>query len=166
MQREKGKAYERHVARMIRERVPAIASRTHRAIQSRGPDASDVIAPGLWVECQDARDVTPLAKLEQAERDAGKAGSADLRVAVTHVLRARSSQVTLRLSSLLTLCGFEEAVACATVVHEFMSITVTIDLVDFLNLYADSEALEKALARMLADEADIGQRRAEAWEPD
>ena len=151
MQRTKGKVFERRIAALLRQAIPAIAAHTHRSIQSRGPEASDVIAPGLWIECQDARAPTPEAKLLQAERDADAAQSPALRVAVTHLIRARSIEVTMRVPTMLALL----APAFQGPSDLFNMFMVTVDIDTFVALYAQSEVLEIALAEALAGEVKL-----------
>ena len=75
MQREKGKRFERQVAEILRGYFPGAT--VHRSSQADRAFASDVVVEGdapdmaraIWWECQDAREPTPRAKLEQAERD-------------------------------------------------------------------------------------------------
>jgi len=105
-QREKGKRFEREWATELRTRFPAFADQIHRAIQSRGPEAADVLGlPGFWFECQDSIDPTPLKKLEQAERDQARSGLDLVPIAITHRSRSRSIEATLRLGDLQRLAG-------------------------------------------------------------
>lgn len=108
MSTNKGKIYERAIARMLRAAWPGADVR--RTSQADRAGNSDVIATGapalerLWLELNDARDPRPLAKLQQAERDIeaaatpGRVGAA-LRwpVVIWHRLGERSHQVTTRL---------------------------------------------------------------------
>jgi len=79
-----------------------------RSSRADGAANSDVVITGdpllerLWLELQDARDPTPLAKLQQAERDIDLAQRASdrldrLPVVIWHRIRERSHQVTTRL---------------------------------------------------------------------
>ena len=105
MQREKGKRFERDIAARLREVFPAADVR--RSSQADRAANSDVVVTGdpllerLWLELQDARDPTPLAKLQQAERDIAVARrtGVNLRmpVVIWHRIRERASQVTTRL---------------------------------------------------------------------
>lgn len=106
MQREKGKAYERAIARVLRDVFPAATVR--RNSQADRAANSDVVITGspllerLWLELHDARQPVPLAKLEQAERDivesekrGGDGGR--LPVVIWHRIRERCHNVTTRL---------------------------------------------------------------------
>jgi len=143
MQRQKGKRFERQIASLLRERWPNAVVR--RASQAERADNPDVFVVGnaalerLWLECQDARSVTPLAKLEQAEWDiaAHERHRGRLPVAVTHQLGSRTVYATTRLWVLDTLRG----------VASTASFAVTLTLPHFLECVALSEAhsaLERA----------------------
>lgn len=103
MQRNKGKRFERAIASILRARFPDATVR--RASQADRPHQSDVYIVGgppvlerLWCECQDSRHPTPIAKLEQAERDSqGWNDRHRLPIAITHQLGARTIYVTTRL---------------------------------------------------------------------
>lgn len=72
-QREKGKRWEREVARRMRELFPGDAERIHRSRQARtGRDGADVagLPHGLWPECKVGKRPSPRAALQQAEDDA------------------------------------------------------------------------------------------------
>jgi len=146
MQRQKGKTFERLVAARLRKRFPTYAEEIKRSIQSRGAvnEGSDVQFPGLWIECQDARDPTPRAKLAQAERDniaTNKVSFSDvIPVAVTHKLRARTIQVSMTLGHLNTFADCN--------LGERPWTFVTIDFDDWLDL------LEMWLARRAARQLD------------
>lgn len=108
MQRDKGKRFERQIARKLRDFFPTYSETIRRSIQSREAEESDVTGlPGLWIECQDARIPTPLKKLEQAERDvrANKLEADVIPIAVTHKMRNKTIHVTLRLSHLHFIFG-------------------------------------------------------------
>lgn len=108
MQRDKGKRFERQIAKKLRERFPKHADEIRRSIQSRQAEESDVTGlPGLWIECQDAAVPTPLKKLEQAERDVivAKLEEELIPIAVTHKSRAKDIRVTLRLAHLHYIFG-------------------------------------------------------------
>ena len=101
--REKGKRFERAIANEFRARWPEAVVR--RASQADRAHQSDVYVTGgppvlarLWCECQDARVVTPIAKLKQAERDAWVMSALNrLPLAITHRLGERTTYVTTRL---------------------------------------------------------------------
>jgi hypothetical protein len=134
MQREKGKAYERAIARVLREVFPAADVR--RSSQADRAANSDVVITGsplferLWLELHDARDPIPLAKLQQAERDIELARRASdrlnrLPVVIWHRIRERSHQVTTRLWVVDELRGVSA--------HSRTAV-VTLDLQAFLEL--------------------------------
>lgn len=132
LSRNKGKAFERKIARAYREAIPEIAEEVRRSDQSHQADDSDVTGlPGLWTECEDAREPNPLKKLEQAERDA-KDGR--IPVAITHKMRAKSVQATLRLRDLVQL--FNENAGDVGMSEDQ---PVTMDFDDFLVLYRGSQ---------------------------
>jgi hypothetical protein len=108
MQREKGKAFERRVARLLRELWPnAVVRRASQAERADNPDvfieSSSHTLSRLWLEMQDARRPTPTAKLDQAVMDAGawhhSRPYADLRLpfVVWHKLGERDIHITTRL---------------------------------------------------------------------
>lgn len=120
MQRQKGKRFEREIAARLRQLWPDAVTR--RASQAERADNPDVFVEGgppllsmLWLELQDARDPTPTAKLEQAERDVSLwqqhrlAGDSPIRewkrypVVVWHRLGGRTVYVTTRLWVATTL---------------------------------------------------------------
>lgn len=141
MQREKGKRFERDIADRLRKRWPEAIVR--RASQAERADNPDVFAQGhpvlerLWLELQDARQPTPLAKLAQAERDAAAWVGARGRgvrwpVVVWHRLGERTTWVTLRLAVLLDL------VAPLPDVQDERSHAVQLDLEAFLSILDDA----------------------------
>ena len=108
MQRDKGKRFERQIARKLRDSFPKYAELIRRSIQSRQAEESDVTGlPGLWIECQDAANPTPLKKLKQAEHDVRVAGLVDelIPIAVTHKSRTKDIYVTLRMAHLHYIFG-------------------------------------------------------------
>lgn len=67
--REKGKRWEREVARMLREVMPG--AEIKRGWQSRsGRDNPDVDCPVFWVEAKHHKLTNPREALRQAKRDA------------------------------------------------------------------------------------------------
>ncbi len=145
MQRRKGRAYEQLIARELRAAFPAAEVR--RSSQADRAANSDVVVTGtpvlerLWLELQDAREPTPVAKLAQAERDiaaglrAGRATTATtaavrLPVVIWHRLGARSHHVTTRLWVLDTLRGGPPPAAST----ESAATIVTVDLAPFIEL--------------------------------
>lgn len=109
LSRTKGKSYERRVAALFRSRWPDVVVR--RASQAERADNPDVFfdnAPDvlqrLWLELTDSRSPSPLAKLEQAERDIEQwlrrrpmAIVNRMPVVVWHRTGERTSHVTTRL---------------------------------------------------------------------
>lgn len=100
MQRRKGKAFERDVARAFRAVFPA-ASRTLTQQRDSG-EAPDIQAPGFWVEAKNHRRVNIQAAFAQAVDEAERADSRDIPVAVTKDLR-KEPLATLRLTDFLRL---------------------------------------------------------------
>lgn len=118
LSRTKGKTFERKIARMFRERWPDAVVR--RASQAERADNPDVFIEGgppmlslLWMELQDARNPTPIAKLEQAENYVENwntrrmiIGPGDrMPVVVWHRLGERTISVTFRTETLDQLRG-------------------------------------------------------------
>jgi len=139
MQRNKGKRFERLIAKKFREYFPEFAEEIRRSIQSREAEESDVTGlPGFWVECQDAIRPTPLKKLEQAERDiaANKLFGEILPIAITHQKNTKEIYVTLRMHHLHFIFGhhINDYRYCSPInlEHGFMP-HVSIALNDFLD---------------------------------
>jgi hypothetical protein len=134
MQREKGKRFERDIARVFREAWPGTVVR--RSSQAERAYNSDIFVEGgplflssLWLELQDAKNPTPLAKLEQAEGDiASQRGIGGPRHAIIiwHRLASRTVNVTLRACVFDALRGF--------ISDPIDKCPVTLDLVDFISL--------------------------------
>lgn len=97
--REKGKRFEREVAKMVREMVGEAA---RRGEQAGGAYSSDVVMRDFWVECKvGARPSIHLA-IEQACADAKAAGS--LRTPIVISKRDREDVlVTMKFSSFAAL---------------------------------------------------------------
>lgn len=114
MQRRKGKSYERTIAIKLRAKWPEAVVR--RASQADRAHESDVFVKGacpkqarqVWWELQDSRKPTPLAKLEQAERDIAERCPGEERhaVVVWHQYGCRDSQATMRLVTLAHVASF------------------------------------------------------------
>lgn len=113
-QREKGKAFERKIARMIRARWPcALVRRASQAERAHNPDVfiegGPKILNRLWLELQDSAHPTPSAKLAQAVRDVGadprryQRGEHRLPVAITHKLGSPTITATITLHDLLDI---------------------------------------------------------------
>ncbi len=144
MQRVKGKRYERSIANVLRRHWPSAIVR--RASQAERADNPDVFVEGgptlladLWIEAQDARTPTPIAKLQQAERDI----ESWLRrrphtivnrmpVVIWHRTGERTSNVTTRLWVVDRLRGL------ATESMEI--ITFTMDALECMLIGADQES--------------------------
>lgn len=140
MQREKGKRYERQIAALLRTVWPDVDVR--RSSQAERAYQSDVYISGgpsvlgrLWLECQDARNPTPLAKLEQAERDIAAHARRDQRVPIViwHRFGERQSYVTIRLWALDELRGVRKLTG---------NPPVTLALMPFVGLLLDVSAQE------------------------
>ena len=101
----------------------------------------------MWSECQAAQHPTPLAKLEQAEHDADIAGrDDDLCVAITRKKGTRSTQVAMRLDTLLYLEG------CCD--ESNLGMPVTIDLEDYLVMLKRAmPALEEEAGTLANDQS-------------
>ena len=113
-QREKGKAFERKVAAILRAQWPgALVRRASQAERAHNPD---VFAEGgpkllqrLWMELQDSASATPAKKLAQATRDVEAdprtyaRGEHRLPVAITHRLGSRAIEATLNLGDLMDI---------------------------------------------------------------
>lgn len=152
MQREKGKRYERDIARVLR--AAFAGADVHRSSQADRARNSDVVATGhpvlecLWLELQDARHPTPVAKLEQAERDIAARRAGRLPVVIWHRIRERASQVTTRLSVIDELRGLSWRLAMPSE----RLIVVTLDLTEFVRILRAAirradDAKEASMAR-------------------
>lgn len=111
-QRAKGNAFERKIARILRQRWPgALVRRASQAERAHNPDVfvegGPRILQRLWLELQDSASATPTRKLAQAVRDVEAdprqyaQGQHRLPVAITHRLGARTVEVTLNLGDLM-----------------------------------------------------------------
>lgn len=143
MQREKGKRFERRLARELRLRWPdALVRRASQAERAFNPDVfveggPDLLS-SLWLEMHDARKPIVVKKLAQAERDALEKSrhaidSAHVPVVVWHRLGERSIQVTMRSWAFAWLAYGES--------HPESRYVVTMDLGSFLRM------VESAIAR-------------------
>jgi len=119
LQRNKGKEFERKVARWLREKYPDATVR--RTVQSYEAWNSDVVIEGavpevaraLWIECENAKEPSYRAKMKQAERDVAKAKDEGrlvdpfyrLPVVFWHELHRKHFWVTLRLGDLAYIRG-------------------------------------------------------------
>ncbi len=139
-QREKGKAFERKVAAILRERWPeALVRRASQAERAYNPDVfvedGPRILQRLWMELQDSSQPTPCAKLEQARHDVDEdprhydRGEHRLPVAITHELGARSIIATMRLDDLMDIAAPDR-------IHVEERALVTMELDEFLDLLA------------------------------
>jgi hypothetical protein len=138
MQRRKGRAYEQRVADAFRKAFPfATVRRSSQADRAHAPDVRFEDGPTLlrelWLECQDSRNPTPVAKLEQAERDILDTYTVRLPVAVWHRTHERDSWCTMRLELLRDLV--QEGIAPRGVMvfgHPADDHTVTVRLETFI----------------------------------
>ncbi len=106
LSRVKGKVFERKLAAILRPLWPeAVVRRASQADRAHQADVYVTNGPPLlerlWIEAQDARNPTPLAKLEQAEGDIAESPVALARdrlpVVVWHRYGERTIQATTRL---------------------------------------------------------------------
>ena len=115
-QREKGKAFERKIARILRARWRhALVRRASQAERAHNPDVFVEDGPPalarLWLELQDSARPTPSAKLAQARRDVAadprryEIGAHRLPVAVTHQLGSTQIFATMNLADVLDVLG-------------------------------------------------------------
>ena len=101
--RRKGHDFERAIASQLRSLWPDATVR--RASQADRAHQSDVYVTGgpafleqLWLELQDSRSPTPLAKLEQAEQDVLSGACFErLPVVIWHKTAERTTWATMRL---------------------------------------------------------------------
>src|SRR5690349_6206714 len=106
MQRRKGRAFERKIARALRERWPdATVRRSSQADRAYQADVFIENGPPLlsqlWLELHDAQSPNARKKLEQAERDVEARGDiAGLPIVIWHRLGERSIQASMRLWTL------------------------------------------------------------------
>ena len=138
MQRNKGKRFERLIAKKLREAFPEYSEEIRRSVQSREAEESDVTGlPGFWVECQDAAKPTPLKKLEQAERDVmvNKLTGKILPIAVTHKKNTVEIYVTMRMHHLHFIFGhhLNDYRYCTPLSPTGVMSHVTLNLADFLD---------------------------------
>ena len=115
-QREKGKTFERRVARIIRARWRyALVRRASQAERAHNPDVFVEDGPHvlkrLWLELQDSAHPTPSAKLAQARRDIAadprryERGNHRLPAAVTHQLGSTRILATMDIGDVLEVLG-------------------------------------------------------------
>lgn len=132
LSRTKGGAFERRIARELREAMPlATVRRSMQAHRAYEPDVvvegcAPSIARRLWLELTDSRAPSPLDKLAQAERDSAHCREW-LPVVVWHKTGAKSVQVTARLGVLCEVLGGEP-----TVVGGYLGTPVTVDFYQVL----------------------------------
>ena len=129
MQRNKGKAFERKVASIIRAKFPGVTVR--RSSQAERAYQSDVFCVGhpvlerLWMELCDAHKPNPSKKMKQAVRDIDVSSLERTPVVVWHRIHEREVWATLKLSDLPPMQQ-SDAVWPETL--------VTMRLADFLDL--------------------------------
>jgi len=143
--RTKGKAFERRIARALRERWPdALVRRSSQAECAYNADVfiegGPALLSSLWLELHDARKPIVAKKLAQAERDVVNQATARtyamtscVPIVVWHKLGERSIQVTMRSWSFAWLAYGES--------HPSSMFVVTLDFRSFVRL------LEGAIAR-------------------
>lgn len=113
LSREKGKVFERGIARNLREAMPgATVRRSQQAHRAYEPDLviegnAPLLAKRLWLELTDSRAPSPLDKLAQAERDTSRLSPTGypLPIVVWHKTGGRSVQATMRLATLVEVMG-------------------------------------------------------------
>lgn len=134
-QREKGKRFERWVASQLRAAFPAATVR--RSSQADAAYEPDVVIEGavptlvklLWLELTDGAAPNPMAKLEQAERDAKayvERGHA-LPVVVWHKTGGRKIQATMRLRTLIALEAWPAPSPAGALDATMVGMPVTVD---------------------------------------
>ena len=114
MSRTKGRAYEQHVARVLRSRFDVDVRRSSQADRAGQSDIYVVDGPPvlkrIWWELNDARRPQPTLKLVQAEWDIHRLPEPDrdrLPVVVWHRIREQASHATTWLWVIDTLRGTE-----------------------------------------------------------
>lgn len=101
--RTKGAAYEREVARLVREAMPGATVR--RGLQARGGrEVPDVDCPHFHLETKRGKLPSPRRALEQAKRDVEASGSGKVPVAVIRDDRAPAF-VVMTLDDWLVMLG-------------------------------------------------------------
>lgn len=137
--RRQGHDFERVVASELRSRYPD--SRVARGLQSGGANQPDVYTVGTpldawWIECQWSRRPRPLAKLEQAERDAPIGRDP---VCVWRKKGERALWATLRLETLLAVTGGTGKGE----IERGSGLVVTCDLMSLLDLVDEARLAQK-----------------------
>jgi hypothetical protein len=106
--RNKGKRFEREISRAYRESLTDTDIDVHRALQSERARESDVIVPGLWIECKAGRleSLRPLLKKadKQAIRDS-KAHGGGLIPVVIYKYDRHDPRVRIKLKHLVRIIG-------------------------------------------------------------
>ncbi|MEO7736254.1 MAG: hypothetical protein ABIY55_35175 [Kofleriaceae bacterium] len=160
-QREKGKTFERKVARILRARWRhALVRRASQAERAHNPDVFIEEGPRvlkrLWLELQDSAHPTPSAKLAQARRDIAadprryESGDRRLPVAVTHELGSSKILATMDIVDVLDLLG----VPFSGPKTEAGEVTMPLDtLLSFVERGVTADVL-----RQLADTVPPGER--------
>lgn len=133
--RAKGIKFEQVIARDLKALWPgADVHRSSQAERARNPDVviegdAPPLAKLLWLELQDARQPTPLAKLAQATRDTTHPPTNRLPAVVWHRLGSPRCQATMRLWVLSDLT--DNVVDWG---HPHGGLVVTLDFEDFKRL--------------------------------
>ncbi len=115
-QREKGKTFERKIARILRGRWRhALVRRASQAERAHNPDVfvedGPRILQRMWMELQDSAHPTPSAKLVQARRDIAadprryELGHHRIPVAITHELGSPKIHATMDIADVLDVLG-------------------------------------------------------------
>lgn len=140
LSRDKGKRFERDIAARLRALWPnTVIRRASQAERADNPDvfveAGPELLTRLWLELQDARTPTPIAKLEQAERDtqawhAARPGVTALRlpVVIWHRFAECTTWATMRLATLDAIRGE---------LHAVRDSVVTLDVLELLQLLVE-----------------------------
>lgn len=97
--REKGKRFEREVAKMVRE---ALGEPARRGEQAGGAYSSDVVMRNFWVECKVGARPGIHRAIEQACSDAKAAGSSKTPIVISKRDR-EDVLVTMKFSAFATL---------------------------------------------------------------
>src|SRR5688572_16833521 len=110
MQRRKGHAFERDIAKAYRAKWPELASEIRRSQQAHSAFEPDVVVPGvpLWTECTVGVAPDPKRKLLQAERDTCLFTESIYPVVVWRKSGRRTVHATMRLRTLRVLLGHSD----------------------------------------------------------
>jgi len=140
-QREKGKTFERKIARILRSRWHhALVRRASQAERAHNPDVFVEDGPRvlkrLWLELQDSALPTPSAKLEQARRDIAadprryERGNHRLPAAVTHQLGSTRILATMEIGDVIDVLGLSVGEAQIVAGEVTMSLDTLLSFVE------------------------------------